>query len=295
MGKPNREETMTMKGRYISSVAAVGFALFSCGASPALAQTYLGTNLQPFAVLGGSTVTCTGASLITGSVGVSPGTSATGFPAPCAGVPILPPASDSAQIDLTTAYNTLTALSCSATVGPNLTGLTLTPGVYCVGAAASNLAGTLILNAQGNANAVFVFLMSSSLVTSSGSTVTVINGGNPCGVQWQVTSSATIGSGSTFIGNILALQSITVVSGANVTGRALARNGAVTLDTNNVSFAACGAAGAPPPFPGPVATPIPTPTPVPALPEIGAWALLLLLLCGGAYLLRLRSSLDMRR
>src|SRR6202040_2960037 len=101
--------------------------------------------------------------------------------------------------------------------------------------AVSNLTGTLTLNAQGNPNAVFVFLMSSTLITSPGSTVLITNGGNPCGVEWQVSSSATIDVGTTFLGNILALTSITLNAGANVTGRTLARNAAVTLNTNNVS------------------------------------------------------------
>ena len=163
-------------------------------------------------------------------------------------------------------------------------------GVYCVNAAASNLTGTLTLDAQGNANAVWVFRMSSTLITSSGSVVSVINGGNACAVQWQVSSSATIGSGTTFVGNILALTSIAMNTGANLTGRALARNGAVTLDTNNISFGACGAGGGPggvpPPFP---------PGAVPTLPEIGAWALLAVLLGSGAYLLRRRTPTEASR
>jgi drug/metabolite transporter (DMT)-like permease len=123
--------------------------------------------------------------------------------------------------------------------------------------------------------------MSSSLVTSSGSNVIFSNasGNNACGVQWQVSSSATIASGTTFVGNILALTSVFVQSGASLTGRALARNGEVTLNGNTISAAACGASAAPPPFP---------PPPVPTLPEIGAWALLLVLLGSGAYALRRR-------
>jgi hypothetical protein len=167
----------------------------------------------------------------------------------------------------------LAALPCAASIGPNLAGLTLTQGVYCLGAAASNLTGTLILDAQGNPNAVFVFQMSSSLITSPSSTVSLVNGANACSVQWQVSSSATIDTGTTFVGNILALTSITMNSGANLTGRALARNGAVTLNNNNISFASC-AAGGPPPFP---------PVGVPTLPEVGKLVLLVVLLGSGAY------------
>jgi len=274
-----------MKRRYLSSLAAVGFAALFYGPHSALAQGYLGPNLNPYAVLAGTTVTCTGASNITGDVGVSPGSAITGFPASCTatGTLQIPPASDPGQAELLTAYGTLAGLPCSSTVGPDLAGLTLVQGVYCVNAAASNLTGTLILDAQGNTNAVWVFRMSSSLITSSGSTVSVINGGSACGVQWQVSSSATIDTGTTFLGNILALTSIALNTGANLTGRALALNGAVTLDANNVSFAPCGTGGGvggpPPPFP----------VPVPTLPEIGAWVLLAVLLGTGAYLLRRRT------
>ena len=269
-------------------LAIVGLAaLFSFARpSPALAQAYLGSNLRSFAVLAGTTVTCAGASTVTGDVGVSPGTAIGGFPAPCTDVGTLrtPPSSDPAQADLTTAYTTLAGLSCAATVGPNLAGLTLTQGVYCVSAAASNLTGTLILDAQGNPNAVFVFKMSSTLITSPASTVSLVNGANACGVQWQVGSSATIDTGTTFVGNILALTNISMNPGANLTGRALARNAAVTMSANNVSFAACGATGgaggAPPSFPPPG---------VPTLPQIGEWALLVVLLGSGAYLVSRRT------
>ena len=254
-------------------LASVGLsALFSLTlSSPARAQGYLGANLRPFGVLAGTTVTCAGASTITGDVGVSPGTAIVGFPAPCTDVGTLrtPPASDPAQLDLTAAYTTLAGLPCAATVGPNLAGLTLTQGVYCVGAAASNLTGTLILDGQGNSNAVFVFRMSSTLITSPGSTVSVVNGANACSVQWQVSSSATIDVSTTFVGNILALTSISMNNGANLTGRALARNGAVTLNNNNISFAGCGAGGGaggtPPPFPPP------------GVPTLATWAVIVLI------------------
>jgi hypothetical protein len=276
-----------MKRNWMRLLASVGLsALFSWAtASPAMAQAYVGANLRPFAVLAGTTVTCAGASFITGDVGVSPGTAIVGFPAPCTDVGTLrvPPASDPAQLDLTAAYTTLAALPCAATIGPNLAGLTLTQGVYCIGAASSNLTGTLVLDAQGNPNAVFVFQMSSSLITSPSSTVSLTNGANACSVQWQVSSSATIDTGTTFVGNILALTSITMNSGANLTGRALARNGAITLNNNNISFGGCGAgSGA-----GGVPTPFPPPG-VPTLPEIGKWALLVVLLGSGGYLLSQR-------
>ena len=284
-----------MKRRYLSSLAAVGFATLFYGPSPALAQGYLGPNLRTFAVLGGTTSTCIGASVITGDVGVTPGPAVVGFPAPCTDIGTVrvppDPIPAAAQVELAAAYTTLIGQPCSSTIGPDLAGLTLTQGVYCVTAAPSNLTGTLTLNGQGIPNAVWVFRMASTLITSSGATVLLTNGANACNVQWQVSSSATIGSGSTFVGNIVALTSIALNTGANLTGRAMARNAAVTMDTNNISFAACGAAGgptgAPPPFPGPIG--------IPTLPEIGAWALLLVLLGSGAYLLSRRTPTEASR
>jgi hypothetical protein len=276
-----------MACKCVRLLAGVGLAaLFSLATpSSALAETFLGPTLRTFAVLGGTTSTCTGASTITGDVGVSPGPSIVGFPSPCTDVGTVrvppDPLPATAQGELTAAYTTLAGLPCAATVGPDLTGLTLTQGVYCVGAAVSNLTGTLTLNGQGNPNAVWVFQMSSTLITSSGSTVLLTNSANACSVEWQVSSSATLGSGTTFVGNILALTAITMNSGATLTGRALARNAAVTLNTNNIQFATCGAPVGPPPFPPPG---------VPTMPEIGEWALLVLLLGSGVYLLTRRAG-----
>ena len=237
-------------------LAGVGLAalFFLALPSPALAQAYLGSDLEPYAVFGATTVTCTGAGSVTGDVGVSPGFLAaiTGFGgAPCTAVGTLrgSAASDPGKADLVTAYGTLDGLGCSSTVGPDLTGLSLVPGVYCVTAAASNLTGTLTLDAAGDTAATWTFKMSSTLITSPNSTVDVINGGNDCGVQWLVRSSATIDTDTTFVGNILALTAITMNDGASLVGRALARNAAVTLDNNNISFAACAAGGGPPDVP----------------------------------------------
>jgi hypothetical protein len=266
-------------------LASAVLAAVICLALPSqsLAQGYLGANLRPFAVLAGTEVTCTGASTITGDVGVSPGSAISGFPLPCTDVGTLriPPASNPAQLDLTAAYTFLAGLPCASTVGPDLAGLTLTQGVYCVGAAASNLTGTLTLDAQGNPNPFFVFKMSSTLITSPGATVTIINGtlAQACSVQWQVSSSATLDVGTTFLGNILALTMIGMNNGATLTGRALARNAAVTLDNNLVSFAACAVTG------GGGGGPVPT------LPEIAAWILLVVLLGLGAYFVSRRGQL----
>jgi len=224
-----------------------------------------------FAVLGGSTVTNTGPTVVTGDLGVSPGSAITGFPPGI--VNGTSHAADAvalqAQSDLTTAYNNLAGQPCTADLtGQNLGGMTLTSGVYCFTSSAQ-LTGILTLNGQGNANAVFIFKIGSTLTTASSSSVVLINSASHCNVFWQVGSSATLGTGSQFRGNILALTSITVTTGVSVSGRALARNGAVTLDSNTISNSGCPGAP-PPPTPGPTPgltpglTPGPTPGPTPA-------------------------------
>lgn len=232
--------THSIFGRLVLAVA-----LLFVAAVPAAAQISLGT-AQSFGVLGGSTVTNTGATTVNGNVGVSPGTAVTGFP-PGVVVGGAIHSNDAvavqAQNDLTTAYNNIAATPCTVDLtGQNLGGLTLTPGVYCFSSSAQ-LTGALTLNALGNPNALFLFKIGSTLTTASGSTVTVINGGSSCNrVYWQVGSSATLGTATSFAGDILALTSITLTTGANTSGRLLARNGAVTLDTNNVNT--CGPAPA---------------------------------------------------
>ncbi|MBY0577881.1 MAG: DUF3494 domain-containing protein [Burkholderiales bacterium] len=209
------------------------------GASPALAGPLLGPDLSSFTVLGSSTVTNTGTSTISGNVGVSPGTSITGFPPGVVTggtVQAHTASAIAAQSQLTTAITGLGSLGPGTALGANLAGLTLTPGVYTVAAGTTNLSGTLTLNGQGNANAAWVFQMPSTLITSSNSVVNVINTGSGAGVYWNVGSSATIAVNTTFIGNILALASITMnTSATDLCGRALASTAAVTLDTNNLS------------------------------------------------------------
>ena len=235
-----------MNRRYSRFAAALGFGAWLMNPAAAAAQTAptLGS-AAPFAVLGGSTVTNTGPSVITGDLGVQPGSAVTGFPPGIlAGGTIH--AADAvalnAQGAVTTAYNSLAAQTCTTDLtGQDLGGLTLTPGVYCF-ASSAQLTGTLTLNAQGNPAAVFIFKTGSTLTTASNATVAVINGGIVCNVFWQIGSSATLGTNTTFAGNILALTSITLTTGSRVFGRALARNGAVTLDTNVVDRSACAVA-----------------------------------------------------
>jgi uncharacterized protein with beta-barrel porin domain len=214
--------------------------------TPASAQI-LGT-AEDFGVLAGSTTTNTGPSVIQGNVGVSPGSALVGFPP---GV-VVPPGTihvgdavaSQAQVDVTTAYNTLKGLPAQVILtGQDLGGMFLGPAVYAF-AASAQLTGVLTLNGQGNTAAQFVFQIGSSLTTASNSAVLLINGANGNNVYWAVGSSATLGTNSVFAGNIVALTSITLNTGAKITcGRALARNGAVTLDNNTITLCVPNAGG----------------------------------------------------
>ena len=232
-------------------LAFAGLVAFLLVSTSARAQTFLGT-AQPYAVLAGSAVTCTTSATITGDLGISPnGASSITGPCTVTGVTNVAAAAAGAKADLVTAYNSLAGLACNTDLtGQDLGGLTLTPGIYCFSSSAQ-LTGTLTLNAQGNPDAVFIFQIGSTLTTGSGAAVSVTNGGaaTGCGVSWQIGSSATLGTGTAFVGNIVALSSITLNTGTGVSpGRVLARNAAVTLDTSAVSAAACvgyGATGLP--------------------------------------------------
>ncbi|MHB8593203.1 MAG: ice-binding family protein, partial [Acidimicrobiales bacterium] len=206
--------------------------VWTTSASAAQPPVGLGTATS-YAVLAGTTVTNIGPSVISGDLGVYPGTAVTGFP-PGTVINGTTHAGDAAaaqaQSDLTTGYNDAagrtpaTAVPASGDVG----GLTLTPGVYNA-ASAMSLTGTVTLNGQSNPNAVFIFQAGSTLITASSSTVQLIGGAQACNVFWQVGSSATLGTNTTFVGSILALTSATVQTGTTVAGRVLARNGQVSL------------------------------------------------------------------
>jgi hypothetical protein len=205
-----------------------------------------------YAVLAGSTVTNTGTSVLNGNLGVSAGCAVTGFPPGMVHgtVNACNASSARAEHDLTTAYNTAMGLTRTATLtGKNLGGMILTPGVYFF-ASSAQLTGTLTLNNLGNPNALFVFQIGSTLTTASSSSVIFSNSLTDSNVYWQVGSSATLGTSTTFQGNILALTSITLNTGASIgCGSALAINGAVTLD-NNVIGGGCSGGTATVPEPG---------------------------------------------
>ena len=196
---------------------------------------------QSFAILGATMVTSTGATVVTGDVGVSPGTAVTGFPTVTGGtIHANDGTAVAAQADAHTAYNALVAQPC----GTNLSGLTLgtspaavilSPGVYCFPTSAQ-LTGTLTLSGNG----VYVFQIGSTLTTATSSSVVLTNGAKAASVFWQVGSSATFGTGTAFVGSLLALVSATVTTGTSVDGRVFALTGAVTMDTNAITAAASG-------------------------------------------------------
>jgi hypothetical protein len=184
-----------------------------------------------------STITNTGPTIINGDRGLSPGTAVTGFPPGQVNgtVHTADAAALQAKNDLTTAYDDAAARPSTATVPVELGGTIKTPGVYESPAGTFGITGTLTLDAQGDSDAVFIFKAASTLITGSASNVNLANGASADNVFWTVGSSATLGTYSIISGNILAVASITVTTGVTINGRALARNAAVTLDSNTIT------------------------------------------------------------
>ncbi len=228
--------------------------------SAAQAPVGLGT-AAPFAVLAGSGITNTGATVITGDVGLSPSASVTGFSTVVLNGAeyVADPTAVQAQVDLATAYNTAaSAPSTSNLTGQDLGNQKLSPGVYTFSSSAQ-LTGPLTLSGNG----VFIFQIGSTLTTASASSVLLTNGAQACNVFWQVGSSAKLGTATQFQGIVMALTSITLTTGANILdGAALARNGAVTMEGNQITVPS--SCAAPSVTPTPTATPTATPTPTPS-------------------------------
>src|ERR1035437_5155451 len=200
-----------------------------------------------FAILAASTITDTGSTIISGNaggnIGLYPGTS---FPGRAhvtltGTVHLADTIASVAKDDLVTAYNDAAGRTPVTTIPTELGGGTLTPGVYDSESGTFQITGTLTLDAEGDPDAVFIFKTASTLITASDSSITLINDARPCRVFWQVGSSSTLGTYSHFVGHIFALTSITANTGATVVGQLLARNGAVTLDTNTITNGICAA------------------------------------------------------
>jgi hypothetical protein len=189
-----------------------------------------------FAVLSSSGVTSTGATIINGDLGVSPGTGLTGAPTVNGVTYIADSVAAQSKLDLTAAYNDAAGRTLAAvTVAGNLGGQTLTPGLYKSGTSLEISSGDLTLDGQGDANAVFIFQMGSTLVTTSDRLVILTGSARAANIFWQVGSSATLGTNSVFKGTIMAMASISLMTGATLEGRALAQTGGVTFDGNTVT------------------------------------------------------------
>jgi Ice-binding-like len=244
---------INLKRGFAGIVVAGALALFAIPASALAAPVSLAT-VEPFVVLGGTTVTNVGPSVLNGDLGVSPGGAITGFPPGT--VNGATHANDAvaaqAQLDLTTAYNVAAGQPVAPAddlSGTNLGNRTLGPGAYRYTAAAL-MTGALTLDAEGDPNAEFVFEIGSALTTESASSVLLINGASPCNVYWQVGSSADIGTTTTFVGNLMALTSISLKNAATVNGRMLARNGQVSLINNVLTKPLCATGPTVPPVVG---------------------------------------------
>src|SRR6202451_4154492 len=233
--------------RRVGVLVASGLAFAVVPAVASASAVSLGT-ASPFVVLGASAATNTGPSVLDGDLGVYAGTSLSGFDTAVvngathdddavAGI---------AQGDARAAYNTAAGQPVPVSLtGTDLGNLTLLPGAYKFSSSAQ-LPGQLTLDSAGNPDAQFVFEIGSTLTTASGSSVRLINGASPCNIYWQVGSSATLGSTTSFMGNVLAHDSISLDDSATVEGRLLARDGAVTLIHNTIDGSMCGTPTTPP-------------------------------------------------
>jgi hypothetical protein len=212
--------------------------LFASSALGATATVGLGTAAS-FSVLGGSTVTNTGPTTMFGDLGLSPGSSVTGAPHVLGATHVDDAVAIEAKNALTTAYNDAASRPSNGSAGTDLAGQTFTPGVRNASSSLLLSSGSVTLNAEGNPNAVFIFQIGSTLITGSNTSVSLINGAQACNVFWQVGSSATLGTGTRFVGTIMAAASITANTAATIHGRLLAQTGAVNMDTNTITMSSC--------------------------------------------------------
>jgi hypothetical protein len=212
--------------------------LFTSSALGAPASVGLGSAAS-FSVLGGSTVTNTGPTTMFGDLGLSPGSSVTGAPHVLGATHVDDAVAIGAKNDLTTAYNDAASRPSNGSAGTDLAGQVFLPGVRTASSSLLLSSGSVTLDAQGNPNAVFVFQIGSTLITGSNTTVLLVNGAQACNVFWQVGSSATLGTGTRFVGTIMASATITANTAATIHGRLLAQTGAVNLDTNTITTSTC--------------------------------------------------------
>jgi hypothetical protein len=212
--------------------------IFASSALGATASVGLAT-AAPFSVLAGSTVTNTGPTTMFGDLGLAPGSSVTGEPHVLGQTHIDDAVATEAKSSLTTAYNEAASRPTNGSAGTQLAGQEFSPGVYTASSSLLLSSGSVTLNAEGNPNAVFVFQIPTTLITGSNTTVSLVGGAQACNVFWQVGSSATLGSGTHFVGTIMAAESITANTAATIHGRLLAQTAAVTLEDNTITTSNC--------------------------------------------------------
>jgi hypothetical protein len=258
------------RARIISALGLATLLVAAPGAAQAVQPVVdLGAG-ESFAVLAGSGITNTGPTTVSGTAGGDMGSHPTGTftgeaDVTTTGTKYLAAetAVENAKTDLVTAYDDAAGRIPATTITGDLGGQTLVAGVYNSGSSIG-LTGTVTLDAENDPSAVFIFQAGSTLTTAASSTVVLLNGAQACNVFWQVGSSATFGTDSAFAGNVLAFTSITATTRATFNGQLLARNGAVTLDTNTIVNDTCVVEATPEPAPEP--TPVPTPEPMPEAP-----------------------------
>jgi hypothetical protein len=212
--------------------------LFASSALGATASVGLG-KAASFSVLGGSTVTNTGPTTMFGDLGLAPGSSVTGAPHVLGQTHIDDAVATEAKNALTTAYNEAASRPTNGSAGTDLAGQTFSPGVRTASSSLLLSSGSVTLNAEGDPDAVFIFQIPTTLITGSNTTVSLINGAQACNVFWQVGSSATLGTGTHFVGTIMAAESITANTAATIHGRLLAQTAAVTLEANTITTSSC--------------------------------------------------------
>ncbi len=219
----------------LGSMAGLIFASSALASTPSVG---LGTAAS-FSVLGGSTVTNTGATTMFGDLGLYPGTAVTGEPHVLGQTYVNDQVAIEAKAALTTAYTDAEERPPSGSAGTELAGQEFSPGVYDASEALLLSSGSVTLNAEGNPDAVFIFQIGSTLITGANTSVSLVGGAQACNVFWEVGSSATLGSGTRFVGTIMAAASITANTGATIHGRLLARTAAVTLEENTITNSTC--------------------------------------------------------
>jgi hypothetical protein len=222
----------------IVTLAVLSSLLFAGSALGATATVGLGSAAS-FSVLAGSTVTNTGPTTMFGDLGLSPGSSVTGAPQVLGQTHVDDAVAIGAKNALTTAYNDAAGRPSNGSAGTDLSGQTFLPGVRTASSSLLLSSGSVTLDAQGDPNAVFIFQIASTLITGSSTSVALVNGAQACNVFWQVGSSATLGTGTRFVGTIMASASITANTAATIHGRLLAQTAAVTMDTNTITTSNC--------------------------------------------------------